>query len=58
LFKKLPSPTIPDDTAKPMVQGAVGTAKEDWDSFETSWDFQKYKRGTLRGCASHIQISD
>jgi hypothetical protein len=40
-FNKLPYPVVNNSLPLiPLAESAVQLAKEDWDSFETSWDFQ------------------
>lgn len=38
--KSIPLVDADRDNIKKMVQDNIDISKEDWDSFETSWDFQ------------------
>jgi hypothetical protein len=40
-FKKLPFPTLLAEQDLTYIDDLLATAKSDWDSFETSWDFQR-----------------
>ncbi|WP_089609890.1 BREX-1 system adenine-specific DNA-methyltransferase PglX [Dehalobacterium formicoaceticum] len=44
-------------SADKMTEEAIQCAKTDWDSFETSWDFQKHPLLTHKGNATTIEKS-
>lgn len=54
-FNKLPLPTAHDESIRRIVDEAVTQAKEDWNSFETSWEFQRLP--ILRHKAALVQQS-
>jgi hypothetical protein len=40
-FRSLPAVLIDDSVVRPLVDEIIKIAKQDWDVFETSWDFEE-----------------
>ena len=47
-LRKLPCPRLDTERVEEIAQSNIETSKEDWDSFETSWDFKKHPLVKLR----------
>ena len=39
---RFPLPIKKEEALSSLVHSMIGSSKEDWDSFETSWDFQRF----------------
>ena len=50
-FRLLPAALLPESDVKVLVTEAISTSRQDWDNFETSWDFrdQPLLRPGLKG---------
>lgn len=54
---KVPYKIINDNTVTNLVKENIKIAKSDWDSFETSWDFEEHPFLTHKGASSLVQDS-